>query len=436
MLKQRRLSSVFTHMPPGIDTKSNTFSVSRPPLPPVFNLPAPGMPTSAPGARALLLLATLFTGALVSGCSSKPLLPFTTDTTPLMLVPALTDDRQDRRGRYREIFCAVLEAGKETLPDYRSCETALITVGREPSAQGRPVELGPAKRRLRVLFVPGLGWDCFSNWLGGTDTMASHLRRSGYEFSTVNIDGLSSSRHNARIIRHAIDSLSEEETASGLVLIGYSKGIVDVLTTLSSYPDIHSRVTAVVSLAGAVGGSPLTNDTSETMLGVMALFPGAECTRTGGSALEDLNPQTRKAWLAEHPLPRSVSYYSLITYPQPDRISNVLENSYRKLSKIDGRNDSQLIFYDQVIPGSALVAYLNADHLAVALPVARNHGVVGKLFVEQNAFPREAMLEALLRLIEEDLRAGKRLMEDRLAPAQVEPSARQEAAQTEGTGPE
>ena len=58
---------------------------------------------------------------------------------------------------------------------------------------------------------------------------------------------------------------------------------------------------------------------------------------------------------------------------------------------------------DQVIPGSRLVAYLNADHWALAVPIARSHATIGAAFVTQNGYPREALTEALLRFIEEDL---------------------------------
>lgn len=104
-----------------------------------------------------------------------------------------------------------------------------------------------------------------------------------------------------------------------------------------------------------------------------------------------------------HPLPTDVHYYSLITFPQPERISSALKSSYRKLARIDARNDSQVIFYDQVVPGSDLIAYINADHWALAVPIARSHSTIGKLFVTENAYPREALLEALLRFVEEDL---------------------------------
>ncbi len=318
-------------------------------------------------------------------------------------MPAIQSQEQDRRGRFREIFCSVLEARKDTLPDYRACESALMRVGLEASPNGVPVSLGPAQRRFKVVYVPGLGWDCFANWLGGKETIAAHLRTLGYDMVTVDIDGLSSSTHNARLIRDAILALPEREIASGLVLVGYSKGIVDILSALAIHPELQQRVTAVVSLAGAVGGSPLANDTRDSLLDLMRFFPGASCERTGRSALQDLKPETRQAWLAAHKPPGGIAYYSLVTFPRPEQISNILRGAHEKLSKIDARNDSQLLFYDQFLPGSTLVAYLNADHLAVALPVARTHAIVSGLFLEHNAFPREAMFESLLRLLEEEL---------------------------------
>ena len=81
--------------------------------------------------------------------------------------------------------------------------------------------------------------------------------------------------------------------------------------------------------------------------------------------------------MAQNPLPSSVPTYSVVTLPQPERISSILRGSTRKLSTIDGRNDSQVIFYDQVIPGSTLLGYVNADHWAIAVPIARTHTTVG-----------------------------------------------------------
>ena len=83
-----------------------------------------------------------------------------------------------------------------------------------------------------------------------------------------------------------------------------------------------------------------------------ATFPARPASSGDGGAVESLRPATRRSWLAQNPLPTDIRYYSLVTFPQPERISSVLKSSYRKLARIDARNDSQVIFYDQVIPAA------------------------------------------------------------------------------------
>ena len=222
----------------------------------------------------------------------------------------------------------------------------------------------------------------------------------------MKVDALSGTKTNARQIRDAI--MARDAGAPSLVLIGYSKGAPDILEAVVTYPEIRSRVAAVVSAAGAVGGSALANDAEQYQADLLRHFPGATCGSGDGGAVESLRPAIRQAWLAQNRLPSDVRYYSLATFPQPERISSILKTSYDKLARIDARNDSQVIFYDQIIPGSTLVGYLNADHWALAVPIARRHPTIGSMFVTQNAYPREALLEALLRFVEEDLETAPR----------------------------
>jgi dienelactone hydrolase len=339
---------------------------------------------------------------VLAACGSEPLVPYSTDTPPLVLAPAAHAGIVDKRARFREIFCAVLEARRE-LPDYRGCEEALTRVGKEPLGAGRPVDLGSSSRRLVAAVVPGVGFDCIEKWLESPGTAAEHVRQYGYDQVMIKVDALSGTSHNARQIRDALVAMPPESGPARLVLIGYSKGAPDILEALVTYPEIRSRVAAVVSAAGAVGGSPLANDAEQYQADLLRHFPGAVCDSGDGGAVESLRPAARRAWLAANPLPMDVRYYSLVTFPQPERISSVLKSSYRKLASVDARNDSQVTFYDQVIPGSDLLAYVNADHWALVLPIARSHTTIGSVFVTQNAYPREALLEALLRFVEEDL---------------------------------
>lgn len=352
-----------------------------------------------PRSLSLLLLA----GGLLVGCAGSPLVPHSTDTPPLVLATAAQAGVVDKRARFREVYCAVLEAHGHELPDYRPCDDALTRVGVEPAGSGRAVDLGPSKRRLVAAVVPGIGYDCFAQWLEAPASVAAHVRMYGYEQVAIKVDALSSTARNARQIRDAIMAMDLGAGAPRVVLIGYSKGAPDVLDALVTYPEIRDRIAAVVSAAGAVGGSPLANPAEQYQADLLRHFPGATCDSGDGGAVASLRPAVRQAWLAQNPLPASMRYYSLVTLPKPERISSILGLSYDKLSRVDGRNDSQVIFYDQVVPGSALVGYLNADHWAIAVPIARKHDTIGALFVTQNAYPREALTEAILRFVEEDL---------------------------------
>ncbi len=343
-----------------------------------------------------LLLAALLSG----GCSSTQAGIYPENVEVLSTLPDVTD----QRGRFREVFCAVLEERGATFPDYRPCEEALNRYGVESGGTGRPVDLGVSDRRLVAVVVPGVGFDCFSSWLGMKDTVADHVHQFGYDIETIVVDSLSSSTANARTIRDSIVTM--EGSGRDLVLIGYSKGAPDILEAVVAYPEIRGRIAAVVSAAGAVGGSPAADQATRSQLELLELWPGADCSTHDGGALESLRPRTRKTFLEQNPLPKGIPYYSLVTCPERDRISSILKSGYTKLSEFDPRNDSQVLFADQFIPGSSFLGCLNADHWALAVPIERSHPFIGKTVVDQNDYPREALVEALLRFLEEDLAAN------------------------------
>lgn len=345
----------------------------------------------------------IFASLLMAACASKPLIPWTDESPPQALVPVADAGIDDQRGRFREVFCEVLESRGQEWPDYRPCEEALMRVGQEPPGTGRPVKLGQSEKNILMLVVPGVGWECIENWLNIDEKLSDLLGSYGFKAELLDVDGLSSSANNARQIRDYINGLPLELANRKIVLIGYSKGAPDILEAIVAYPELHPRITAVISVAGAVGGSPLASAADQKDLNIMKHFPGSDCGEGDGGALDSLKPSTRRAWLAENPLPGAVNYYSLVTYPSPERISSVLGGSYRKLSQVDSRNDSQVIYYDQMIPNSTLIGFVNADHWAVAVPVARSHTFMGKVFVDKNDYPREALFEALLRFVEEDI---------------------------------
>ncbi len=356
------------------------------------------------------LLLTALIAATLGGCGFTPRVPWSRDLAPLQLGTTGEGALVDERGRFREIFCAVNDDHGESLPDYRPCEDALMRIGIEAPATGAPVRLGNSEHDFLVLLVPGFGYQCVKGWLDHDYSAPRHVARYGYQVELLEVNGLDSSAANAAVIRDFIVNLPPEKAGRPLVLIGYSKGAPDILESLVTYPEVAEKVVAVVSFAGAVGGSPLADSITQSQMELLTWVPRSTCDPGDGGALRSLSPAYRRQWLSEHVLPGSIRYYSVIAFPDPEtRISSGLKSSWRELAELaDARNDSQLIFYDQALPGSTLLAFTNADHWAMAVPVARQHDFAASTFANRNDFPREVMLEALLRYVEEDLaRSGR-----------------------------
>lgn len=322
--------------------------------------------------------------------------------TALPLVPGIVD----RRGRFREIHAAVREARRGLWPDDLPTDQALRIDLLEPSGTGRPVALGSARLPMRVLIVPGLYGDCVAELVTPFAGGLEHLAAFGYRTGILPVSGRSSSEHNARQILDHLCALPLDP-AERLVLIGYSKGICDILEAVVAHRRVRWRVAAVVSLAGAVGGSVLADELPDDLEAILRELHLPSCDPGDGGGIASLSRAVRQRWLKTHRLPHGIPYFSLVALPEPGHVSAILLPGYNLISRTEPLNDGQVILSDAVIPGSVLLGYANADHWAAALPLLPHLPPdlepVAAPFLDRNAYPREVLLEAVVRHVEEVL---------------------------------
>lgn len=337
-----------------------------------------------------------------SGCQQKPLLDYNPKIPSTALLPIKYSKIIDGRARFKEIFCAIQQDHGSELPDDRPCEKAFYTLADEPLPEGKVVYLGNARLSIRFIIIPGILQECVTGLTEPFSFARLHIETFGYKTDHIMVPGLGSSSDNATHIRDAVAEmqLAPEER---LVFIGYSKGASDILEAVTRYAELRVRTTAVVSLAGVVSGTPIADKIPQVMAEIAAKVFDCDYIPGKKAAFKSLQRSIRLSWLERHELPETVQYFSLIAFTNSNNISSVLRPSYEKLAQVDPRNDSQVVFSDAVVPGSNLLGYLNADHWAVAMPFARVYPVLSSIFLDKNAFPREVLLEAIARYIEETL---------------------------------
>jgi len=313
---------------------------------------------------------------------------------------------QDGRARFREIFCQLAAPSGEQLYDATNCDSLLWKLADESSPSTHTSVLPRLASDLRIFVVSGAFGDCRD-----LDTMPygdeiQRLSSQGTRIQAVMVGGRSSAERNARQLAEAIET-SGIEAGDRIVLIGYSKGAVDILQFLSDYPQLGRQVVAVVSVAGAIFGSPLADKADWWYRTLFARSFSGMCDPGDGGVIESLLPERRRQWLDEHPLPTHVAYFSLAAFPTGEHLSHGLNLPWRILAEDDRRNDGQVLIEDAVIPGSTLLGYVNADHwdVAISIDLQMPHLSARK---SPRQFPRPALFEATLLYVSESLESHAR----------------------------
>lgn len=334
---------------------------------------------------------------MLVGCTASDLISYSTDMPPVAMVPASYTDIVDGRGRFREVYCRVQKERGPQFPDDRPCEEAVVRLLDEPPPTGEPA-IAPRPRAFsHIVFVPGIYSQCFIEQVRPLAEALDHLSVLGYQTRLIETSGTDSVSANARLVRDQIVAMNLRAD-DGLLLIGYSKGAAEVLEALTRFDELRGNTVAVLSIAGAVAGSPIA-DLLSTDAG--KLLPRANvgaCDIEGTVGIESITRRRRIKWLASHELPASTAYFSLVALPDPERVPSGLWVTYKLLAHVEPRNDGLIIFSDAVIPRGTLLGYVDTDHWNVVHRFPEDlRGATGE------GFPQEVMLEASVRFIEEAL---------------------------------
>jgi hypothetical protein len=335
------------------------------------------------------------------GCATQPTLQ-SLQLPAVALTVVGNRTIMDGRSEFRSVFCERLLA-KDLGNRVHPCDDFLWRLPDEkpsfdPLPPGGRVEESP----LRVFIVGGAFGDCYPPASTPFTEAVAGLKQAGVRIEYIDVSGRSSSALNADTIANRI--LSEPpDTLRPIVLIGYSKGAADILETLVRRPEVRPLVSAVVSVAGAVNGSPLATEYAGLYGRVLSQRALGACPPGNGGVLGSLTRSTRLHWLSDNILPPEIRYFSIGTFTTPSHLARVLAIPQRQLSKIDARNDGQLLVQDELIPGGTLLGYANADHWSVAVRLEDRFPFLAHRQVGKHPFPQRALLESILLFVERDL---------------------------------
>lgn len=358
---------------------------------------ARGRSASRLGALAVALVAATVSG----GCASMPG-PESLAAAPVTFrsLPGAPPVHDGRAG-FRAVLCPLLRSEGIASADDASCERWLWRLPAEPAPVPEPAVDLAEPQRLAVFLVTGAFSECVGDTSRPFATGAERLQAAGARVETLVVGGRSGPAHNARQIAAAIEAagLHDEDV---VILIGYSKGALDILHFAADFPALVSRVDAVVSVAGPVFGSPLAEVADAAYAKLLAGLPHDRCPPGDGQVIRSLTPAVATGWLASNPLPSGVRYYSIAAFTTREHVGRALLPSWRRLGATDPHNDGQVAAADAVIPGSTLLGYTNSDHWAVAqmIEVSHPHLVARP---DPTPFPREQLFMAIVHFVVADI---------------------------------
>ena len=314
-----------------------------------------------------------------------------------VLILKLAGSSMDRSAGFADLFCTVLQQEHPDPGQWGPCSQYLT------DASGQAATLGAIPNTYRLLIVPGVLSSCASATPAYHEGIAYLREKFGLSAEVLPVPN-ESSESNGELIARYLKEQSRNDPRK-FILLGYSKGAPDIQVGLANDSQAAAKVAAFISVAGAVGGSPIADELPGSAERWIRLFHFGQCEGDLTAAFRSLRRDERRNFLAAHPEP-VVPSYSVAAVADQGTTSKMLLENWQLLNIYDVQHDSQVIKDDAIVPGGRYLGTVRADHFAVALPFEFLKDAEILKMVDKNHFPRTALLEALLRFVIQDLQGA------------------------------
>lgn len=350
----------------------------------------------------------------------RPIVNYT--TYKMVLAPIGSAPTQDEAALFHDLFCAVMKSQASSWGDCNKylepAKDALNLAATDLDLSRFPLP----SDKYEVLIVPGMFASCVSD----VSTLENAAKRLHDSYGLVvkilgpddNFSSFSSSEANEAIIQNVIE---QEYRVHHLpfILVGHSKGATDAMVFLADSDqakgDAQTKVAALVSLAGVIGGSRFVDVIKNNKLNLLSVVtelirslgrcePGYVPTDLAG--LESLSRSVRLAFLQSlidrHQHFRS-RMYSVVAISDETTTSTQLRGSWDELAVYERDQDGLMIRYDAILPGATYLGAALADHLTIAMPIRDSKHWWLRERMDRNNYPRSILLEAIIRFVIHDL---------------------------------
>jgi len=311
-----------------------------------------------------------------------------------VLIMKLGETGKDLSASFSSEFCEVLQKENPDGGNWSACSNYLNAPSNEAPVERAARLDDAALSKYRVLVIPGVLSSCQANTQAFQDGQKHLHEKHGTTVEFLQTANDTSPNNGAKIAAYLREKMAGDSRK--YIVVSYSKGSPDVQEALANDAQARNAVAAHVTIAGAVGGSPI----AETMPAIAQRYAGmlklGTCDGNVADAFKSLRQDVRKQFLQDHPDPL-VPSFSLAAVSDETTTSKMLLEAWKLLTAYDPRTDSQLLLSDALIPGGDFLGTLHADHLAVALNYENVAESSIKAFTDHNHYPRVALFEAAVR---------------------------------------